>query len=446
MKRLIFHIILLILPFFAVEIFAQAKNSGDKKAVKLLRVNNFSVPGDGAVNSYWLETPQGIVVIDGQRITEEGKLLNEKIKASGKPVIAVLITHAHLDHFGGLGALLDKNSEIPIYLSTATLAGIVKTGAGVHPATGKSYGDYSLAQIEKSARLVQSGAEFEIGGLTFRPLEIGIGESAAATVYEIPAEKIVFVGDLVGKGNTPFLVEGTSGAWLEQLGAARRQFAAAVKVYHGHGEAGNVGDLIDAQVEYLTTFRRLAAEKLSGDNSVSPAEKQAIKTEMMRRYPNFPNVTPPSDLLGMNIDAVVNEMQTANEKAALLDFDRRWQAMATAKNADGMAELYTADADWLPPNDKKSSGRNAVRAAYAKIFALPDFSLVHTPARHVVAASGDVAVEYGVYDFRAKINGADFKDTGKYMFYLAKENGEWRIAADIFNSDAAAQGAATNDK
>jgi ketosteroid isomerase-like protein len=141
---------------------------------------------------------------------------------------------------------------------------------------------------------------------------------------------------------------------------------------------------------------------------------------------------------------VNRKKQTAAEQS-LRDFDRRWQAMATAKNADGMAELYTAYAEWLPPNEKQTSGRAMVRAAYAKIFGLPDFSLLHTPRKHIVAASGETAIEYSIYQFQAKIAGADFADTGKYMFYLRKENGEWRIAADIFNSDNA-PGATNNDK
>lgn len=137
--------------------------------------------------------------------------------------------------------------------------------------------------------------------------------------------------------------------------------------------------------------------------------------------------------------AVKRKNQTA-AKQSLRDFDRRWQAMATAKNADGMAKLYTANAEWLPPNEKQTSGRASIRAAYARSFGLPDFSLLHTPRKHVVAASGETAIEYGVYQFQAKIAGADFADTGKYMLYLTKVNGEWRIAADIFNSDNAPGG------
>jgi len=124
--------------------------------------------------------------------------------------------------------------------------------------------------------------------------------------------------------------------------------------------------------------------------------------------------------------------------ADLKEFDQRWQQAATKRNADAMARLYTIEAVWLPPNDKRMTGRNLIRDFYQKIFLEPTLSLVHTPSKHVIAASGDVAIEYGVYDFQMKTPTGEMRDTGKYMFYFAKEKGEWKIAADIFNSDAPA--------
>lgn len=157
-------------------------------------------------------------------------------------------------------------------------------------------------------------------------------------------------------------------------------------------------------------------------------------------------------LAAVNAVAVSAQIQTGDSKKAVTDaqkaaptgaaslkrFDELWQQAATTRDAEKMAALYTSDAVWLPPNDKRIEGRNLIREFYAKMFAEPTLSLVHTPSKHIVAASGDVAVEYGAYDFRMKTAKGEFRDTGKYMFYFAKENGEWKIAADIFNSDAPA--------
>ncbi len=57
------------------------------------------------------------------------------------------------------------------------------------------------------------------------------------------------------------------------------------------------------------------------------------------------------------------------------------------------------------------------------------------------AASGDIA--YGVGTFTMSGTGADgseWSDQGKYMEVLENVDGEWKIAADIWNSDAPAPG------
>ena len=51
-----------------------------------------------------------------------------------------------------------------------------------------------------------------------------------------------------------------------------------------------------------------------------------------------------------------------------------------------------------------------------------------------IAASGDLAVEYGSYtDTGLGLNGTE-TDKGKYITVYRKVNGAWRVAADIGNS------------
>ncbi|MCG8691215.1 MAG: MBL fold metallo-hydrolase, partial [Minwuiales bacterium] len=53
-------------------------------------------------NTHWLETEQGIVVIDTQRVFPEAERAIRHIRRSDKPVLGIFITHAHTDHYGGL--------------------------------------------------------------------------------------------------------------------------------------------------------------------------------------------------------------------------------------------------------------------------------------------------------------------------------------------------------
>ncbi|HET9207300.1 MAG TPA: MBL fold metallo-hydrolase, partial [Burkholderiaceae bacterium] len=64
------------------------------------------VPGaqpDG--NSVLIEAPDGWVVIDSGRHPPHVQAILDRIRASGKPLRAIINTHWHLDHIGGNRAL-----------------------------------------------------------------------------------------------------------------------------------------------------------------------------------------------------------------------------------------------------------------------------------------------------------------------------------------------------
>ena len=53
-------------------------------------------PGKGAlVNAYLVETSDGIVAVDGTLTVTDGRALRARLEALGKPLLAVLVTHAH---------------------------------------------------------------------------------------------------------------------------------------------------------------------------------------------------------------------------------------------------------------------------------------------------------------------------------------------------------------
>lgn len=116
------------------------------------------------------------------------------------------------------------------------------------------------------------------------------------------------------------------------------------------------------------------------------------------------------------------------------DFSTQWNDMSMTKNLEGMVALYAADTLWLPPNAVLSSGTTEVRNTYARLFQAPNMQLVHTTEKISVAQSGDLATEIGRYNIQLDTPQGLFKDEGKYMFLLSRVEGEWKIAADMFNS------------
>ena len=112
-------------------------------------------------------------------------------------------------------------------------------------------------------------------------------------------------------------------------------------------------------------------------------------------------------------------------------------ANVRARRDSANALLYTEDGSFMPPNTGIVEGRAAIRAWIAAFPPTSDFSL--TPSE--IDGRGDLAYVRGTYAF--KIVGPDGhqvgEDHGKFLEIRRKQpDGEWLIAADIFNSDVPA--------
>lgn len=267
-------------------------------------INVFNEPGAGSVNSYWLMVPAGVVVIDAQRTLSSAEKLARQIKATGKSVVGIIITHPHPDHVRGLAILAKEFPNAPIYSSQATLESMKADKFHYFP------GDLPMPN-----NIIEPNGELVVGGIKFKADEIGAGEAEAMTVLYMPTEKIVFSSDVIsGHRMTPYLAEGRSGAWLKQLQAISAEFMKMKIVYPGHGASGPPRELISAQKRYIATFRGLIDKQLT-NGIISPESKQAIVNEMERRYPNsmpvafVPQTIETSrQLLGLNVDAVAKEL------------------------------------------------------------------------------------------------------------------------------------------
>lgn len=67
-----------------------------------IRIHRYSAGPQGAlVNAYLVETNRGIVAVDGTLAVSDGRALRAQVESLGKPFLAVLVTHAHPDHYGG---------------------------------------------------------------------------------------------------------------------------------------------------------------------------------------------------------------------------------------------------------------------------------------------------------------------------------------------------------
>jgi len=146
---------------------------------------------------------------------------------------------------------------------------------------------------------------------------------------------------------------------------------------------------------------------------------------------------PANDAAEVNSAAAVDS--GADEQAIRGHIDR-WLQLVKAKDAAGIAELYTEDGAVMPPNSPIGKGRTAIEQTWASMMRTPGFDLTFAPEQIVVSSSGDMALDRGTYSLTVAPDGTSQTDTGKYVVVWRKIGGEWKAAADIFNSDLPASG------
>lgn len=113
----------------------------------------------------------------------------------------------------------------------------------------------------------------------------------------------------------------------------------------------------------------------------------------------------------------------------------RWHELIKAKDAAAIAQLYIEDGAVMPPNAPIGKGRAAIEQTWAGLLAIPGFELQILPEEITVSDAGDMALDRGTYQLTIAPSGKTINDTGKYVVVWRKVDGEWKAAADIFNSD-----------
>ena len=145
----------------------------------------------------------------------------------------------------------------------------------------------------------------------------------------------------------------------------------------------------------------------------------------------------PADATAMNS---VTAVDTAAEEKLIREQIEHWLQFVKAKDAAGIAGLYTEDGAVMPPNSPIGQGRNAIQQTWAAMMQTPGFDLTFVPEQIVMSTSGDMALDRGSYRLRMAPDGTEQTDTGKYVVVWRKVGGDWKAAADIFNSDLSASG------
>ncbi len=105
------------------------------------------------------------------------------------------------------------------------------------------------------------------------------------------------------------------------------------------------------------------------------------------------------------------------------------------KDAEQIAAGFSTDGRFLAPNLPIAVGRAEIAALWRQMLALPNVTATWAAGHVEAALSGDLAYEIGTYTLAFDAENARAEDQGKYVVVWRKDQGVWKIAADIINSD-----------
>lgn len=269
------------------------------------RVHTYASGESGIfANAYLVDVGPGVVAIDATLSTSDSSRLRAQLDEMHKPLLAVLLTHGHPDHYNGVTNLIDGYS-VPV-VATAAVDRVIREWDARKEAQWKPvFKEEWPATRTFPNRIVRDGESLTFGDVRFTVHDLGPGESHADSYWVAQAhdQRVAFIGDLIFNGFHSYLTDGHSTEWLANLHRVRPKLVSFQRMYPGHGEAGGT-ELLDVEEHYLSRYREAVASIGHGKSSLTDPEKAELD-EAMRKYLPDGKLT---FLISLGADAVAAEL------------------------------------------------------------------------------------------------------------------------------------------
>lgn len=239
-------------------------------------------PGDAFANAYIIEGTSGLVIVDALLTRSASLALRHRVDALRKPLLAVIVTHGHPDHYGGISQLVEGRNQVPV-LALQGVDAVIRRDDKLKAERLKSLKiDWAEKRTFPNV-LVTGNVRLTFGDISLTAIDIGAAESHHDSIWILHTSEgeHAFVGDLVMNGVHAYTADAHTGRWIEWLHRLEKRLSGVIRIYPGHGEPGGP-DLLKWQTRYLDKFRAEVSELALGhprlsENKIRELEKRMVE-------------------------------------------------------------------------------------------------------------------------------------------------------------------------
>jgi len=243
-----------------------------------LKLQVFTGSAEGfLVNSTLVSGQKDAILIDAQFTLADGKKVADAIKASGKTLTTVYVTHSHPDHYFGFPSVKETFPNAKLVALPATVAEIQKTWEGKVKQWKPLYKEAITAKPVLPDAL--SGTSLELEGEKFDVVGGVQGDDAQNSYVWIPSLHAAVVGDIAYDNVFPWTAETNAEArktWLASLDRVSALHPAIVVPGHQTADRKQDPGTLTFTKDYLVAY----------DEALTASKKPAdLQTKMKAKYP-----------------------------------------------------------------------------------------------------------------------------------------------------------------
>lgn len=208
-----------------------------------LVLHRYQASGGGVpVNAYLVEGASGLVAVDATLTVSDGRGLRALADGLGKPLVGVVVTHPHPDHYGGLVELV-RDLEVPCFATAGVIEVARRDDAVKEQILRPMFGDEWAPERAFPDTPVADGETIELDGIALTVTDLGPGESPHDSVWTLEGEQTVFSADLAYNRMHGYLADGYWAEWLRSIDRLLGELPKWVSLRPGHGEASGLEGL-----------------------------------------------------------------------------------------------------------------------------------------------------------------------------------------------------------